>query len=76
MQNLSIATAVTGFLAVVMVSCQVAYGIEDQALVEAAHNNDLKQLQQLLSQGINVNLRDRDGVTPLIEASVMAMLKL
>ena len=43
MRNLSIATAVTGFLAVIMITCQIAHGNQDQALVDAARNSDLQR---------------------------------
>ncbi len=37
-------------------------------LCEAIEANDLKTMQQLIDQGVNVDVRGKDGVTPLLWA--------
>jgi ankyrin repeat protein len=69
MHKLAIAGVVTGLLIIAAPYCSSAYGDQNQELPEAAMTGSLKQGQSLLDQGINVNAKDKHGVTALWLAS-------
>jgi ankyrin repeat protein len=48
----------------------------DEELVEAAQKNNLPEVRRLLSIGANIEVKDYDGWTPLIDASVSGRVQL
>jgi len=51
-------------------------GWNEAEFIHAARNNDLKQIQDLIGEGVDVNIRDTDGGTALLIACQKADLKL
>lgn len=41
----------------------------EQTLIKAAHNRDLEKVKDLISKGVNPNVKDRFGNTPLLEVT-------
>jgi ankyrin repeat protein len=53
-----------------MIPLKVCGAPQDDALLDAVRSGDAKKVEELLSKGANVNAKDVDGFTPLMEASV------
>ncbi len=49
-------------------------GALDESLLEAVRAGDAKQVEDLLKKGANVNAKDAEGFTPLMEASADGVL--
>ncbi len=43
--------------------------MEDK-LLEAAESGDLEELQRILNEGVDVNCKGKDGLTPLMKATL------
>ena len=43
--------------------------IKTRELLKAAKKDDVRTLEDLLNTGVNVNIRDKDGMTPLMWAA-------
>jgi len=73
MRKSRIATVVTGLFTAMTIFffCQIAHGDQGLALIQAAGENDLTQVQNLLEKGTDVNAKNNEGVTPLMMGSVM-----
>lgn len=71
MRKLGIATIVTGLFTVTTIFfvCSLAFADQGEALVEAARRNDLKQVQELLESGADVNAKGNRVFTALMAAS-------
>ena len=68
MRESRIAALITGLLLVLSVFCSASFA-QDQALIEAAKKGDLKQVQELLEKGADVNAKGMFGQTALMEAA-------
>ena len=53
--------------------CPIAYADQGGALIEAARKGDLKQVQELLDEGVNINSSDKEGQTALMNAARKGM---
>jgi len=69
MHRKAIAIVVSGLTVVVVLLTSAAYGDQGDALVEAARKGDLKQVQDLLNQGVNPDSRDKYGSTAIAAAA-------
>ena len=66
-----IATIAVGLLIIGIAFCQMAYAHQEGALSEAAWKGDLKQVQELLDRGANVNVKNAHGETALMRSAGM-----
>ncbi len=64
-----IAITLMGLTAVLAIFCSASQAGESQELVEAARRDDLKQVQDLLDKGVDVNAKDNESMTALMAAS-------
>ncbi|MEW6348825.1 MAG: ankyrin repeat domain-containing protein [Thermodesulfobacteriota bacterium] len=69
MHKIQIVGVVTAFVAALIMSCFAADEDQTEALLKAALQNDVKQLQELLDKGVDVNAIGRHGWTALIIAA-------
>lgn len=76
MHKFGIATAVAVLLVMMAISGSVASDDQDQALIEAASQNDLQQARGLLTKGANVNARSEQGWTALMQAAANGRLEI
>jgi uncharacterized protein len=69
LKNLIVAVIVS-LLIVAALFCSIACADQDEALTRAASEGDVRQVQALLDEGVDVNARDKAGGTALMRASV------
>jgi ankyrin repeat protein len=69
MRKPGITIIVTGQLTVFAIFYSAAHASQPQALIDAARQGDLKQVQNLLDGGADINTRGYYGATPLMAAS-------
>jgi ankyrin repeat protein len=54
-----------GLLAVLTVFCSTSFAYQDQALIEASLQSDLKQVRDLLGNGADANAKITEGFTAI-----------
>jgi ankyrin repeat protein len=66
MHGLRIGIVATALLIVLPIFCSASFAKDQsRALIEAAKQGDLKQVQNLLNKGADVNAKDENGWTAL-----------
>jgi uncharacterized protein len=69
MRKPRIAVIAAGLLLALSIFCSASFAQDQgQALIEAAKQGDLKQVQELLEKGADINTKDKDGMTALMVA--------
>ena len=68
MRKIGISQFATGLIIVITFVCSPTYGDQGPALINAAKEGDLKQVQELLDQGVEVDAKNENGITALMEA--------
>jgi|GEM_PF-5805734 len=68
MTRIGISGAVLTALTIALIFCSSSYGDQGQALIEAVRNNDLKQVQGLLTKGADINAKVHRGLSALAAA--------
>ncbi len=68
MHRLGIGIVATALLIVLSVFCYESFANDQDALTEAALKGDLKQVQDLLAKGADVNAKDKRGDTAFLRA--------
>jgi hypothetical protein len=61
---------VVGLFILVPIFCSVSYGDPGEALIVAAKEGDVKQVQGLLEKGVGVDSKDDSGLTALMAAAI------
>ena len=68
MQRLRLTLVMTALL-IVTIFCPVAYADQSEALIKALRKGDVKQVQELLKKGADVNAKDGHGSPALVLAA-------
>ena len=68
MRKIGISQFATGLIIVITFVCSPTHGDQGPALINAAKEGDLKQVQELLDQGAEVDAKNENGITALMEA--------